>query len=146
MAGKVRSISLEEARQMIRAGERRADEMGKEMNIAVVDARAKVVAFKRRDVAWIGSVDVAMNKASTARVIDIATRAPGKKAQNGEDCRRIRVSSRGRVIIVAGGVPLKRGDQVVGAVGVSGGVGEEAQAVAEAVAKAFSDASERKAA
>jgi uncharacterized protein GlcG (DUF336 family) len=49
----------------------------------------------------------------------------------------IHASNDGRVMIFAGGVPLRRDGKVVGAVGVSGGSGEQDQAVAEAGAKAF---------
>lgn len=146
MARKARDISLEEARQMIRAGERKADEMGKKMNIAVVDARAKVIAFERQDTAWIGSIDIAMNRASASRIVEVESRAPGNPSPGVEDSVRIRVPNRGKVIAFGGGARLERGDEIVGAVGVSGGVGEEAQAVAEAVAEAFMEAAERKAA
>jgi uncharacterized protein GlcG (DUF336 family) len=137
MAGKALGISLEEARQIIHAGQQKADQIGKRMNIAVVDAGANLVAFERQEGAWIGSIDIAINKAFTARAFDIETKALGENSQSGEQFFGIHVSNGGKVMVFAGGIPLKRGDEVVGAVGVSGGMGKEDQAVAEAAAKAF---------
>lgn len=140
MAGKALGISLDEARQIIRAGQKKADEMDKKMNIAVVDAGANLIAFERQDGAWIGSIDIAVKKAFTSRAFDIETRALAENSQSGEQFFGIHVSNGGKVMIFAGGIPLKRGDEVVGAVGVSGGVGKEDQAVAEAAAEAFTRA------
>jgi uncharacterized protein GlcG (DUF336 family) len=105
------------------------------MNIAVVDAGGNLIAFHRMDGAWLGSIDIAIKKAWTGRAFDIETRALGKLSQPGEDFYGIHVSNNGKVMIFAGGVPLKRNGAVVGAVGVSGGVGKQDQAVAEAAAK-----------
>lgn len=134
MAGKALGVTLEEARQIIRAGQTKANEIGVPMNIAVVDAGANLVAFERQEGAWIGSIDIAMNKAFTSRAFDIETKALGENSQSGGQFFGIHVSNHGRVMIFAGGVPLKRGGDVVGAVGVSGGLGAQDQAVAEAAA------------
>jgi len=130
-------ITLEDARRIIAAAERKAGEIGQPMNIAVVDAGGNLVAHVRMDKAWIGSVDISINKAWTARAFDIETKALAELSQSGDQFFGIHASNRGRVMIFAGGVPLKRGDQVVGAVGVSGGMGKQDQAVAEAGAAAF---------
>jgi uncharacterized protein GlcG (DUF336 family) len=107
------------------------------MNIAVADAGGNLVAHVRMDGAWIGSIDISINKAFTARAFDIATKDLAKHAQPGGQFYGIHGSNNGRVMIFAGGVPLKRNGQVVGAIGVSGGSGEQDQAVAEAGAAAF---------
>ena len=130
-------ITLEEARRIIAAAEREAESQGQPFNVAVVDAGGNLVAFARMDGAWLGSVDIAMKKAWTSRAFDIETKALGKLAQPGEDFYGIQQSNDGRVMIFAGGVPLKRGGAVVGAIGVSGGTGKQDQAVAEAGAKAL---------
>jgi uncharacterized protein GlcG (DUF336 family) len=130
-------ITLEDARRVISAAEQKAVEIGQPMNIAVVDAGGNLVAHVRMDKAWIGSVDIAINKAWTARAFDIQTKQLAEFSQSGGQFFGIHVSNHGRVMIFAGGIPLKRGDQVVGAVGVSGGVGKQDQAVAEAGAAAF---------
>jgi uncharacterized protein GlcG (DUF336 family) len=107
------------------------------MNIAVVDAGGNLVAFERMDGAWMGSIDIAINKAFTSRAFDISTKELGKLSQPGEDFFGIHVSNHGRVMIFAGGVPLKKGSVVVGAIGVSGGSGKQDQSVAEAGEDAF---------
>ena len=136
--GRALDVSLEAARKVIRAGQEKAKDIGQPMNIAVVDAGANLVAFERMPGAWLGSIDISINKAFTARAFDIETKALGENSQSGDQFFGIHASNQGRVMIFAGGVPLKNGDQVVGAVGVSGGSGKQDQAVAEAAAKAFS--------
>jgi len=130
-------ITLADAKRVIAAAEEKAEEIGQPMNIAVVDGGGNLVAHIRMDKAWIGSVDIAINKAWTARAFDIATQKLGELSQSGDQFFGIHASNSGRVMIFAGGVPLKRGDQVVGAIGVSGGLGKQDQAVAEAGAEAF---------
>lgn len=130
-------IKLQDARRIIQAAEKKANEIGQPMNIAVVDAGGNLVAHVRMDNAWIGSVDISINKAFTARAFDVATKDLAKLAQPGKDFYGIHVSNHGRIMIFAGGIPLKRDAQVVGGIGVSGGSGEQDQAVAEAGAAAF---------
>lgn len=130
-------ITLADARRVIAAAERKAEEIGQPMNIAVVDAGGNLVAHVRMDNAWIGSVDISINKAWTARAFDISTKALAESSQSGEQFFGIHASNHGRVMIFAGGIPLRRGDQVVGGVGVSGGIGKQDQAVAEAGSQAF---------
>ncbi|HEX4230281.1 MAG TPA: heme-binding protein [Bryobacteraceae bacterium] len=130
-------MTLAEARKIISAAEQKAAEIGQPMNIAVVDQGGNLVAHVRMDNAWIGSVDIAINKAWTSRAFDIATKDLAEHSQSGEQFFGIHASNHGRVMIFAGGIPLKRNGQVVGAIGVSGGVGKQDQAVAEAGAAAF---------
>lgn len=130
-------ITLADARRVIAAAERKAEEIGQPMNIAVVDAGGNLVAHVRMDKAWIGSVDISINKAWTSRAFDIATKNLAENSQSGDQFFGIHVSNGGRVMIFAGGIPLKRGDQVVGAIGVSGGLGKQDHAVAEAGVEAF---------
>jgi uncharacterized protein GlcG (DUF336 family) len=130
-------VSLDDARRVIAAGEKKARDIGQPMNIAVVDTGGNLVAHIRMDGAWIGSIDISINKAFTARAFDLATKALAEAAQPGKQFFGIHSSNGGRVMIFAGGIPLKRGNQVVGAVGVSGGSGEQDQAVAETAASSF---------
>ena len=130
-------VSLSDARRVIAAAEKKAMEIGQPMNIAVVDAGGNLVAHVRMDGAWIGSIDISMKKAFTSRAFDIATQDLANLAQPGGPFFGIHASNEGRVMIFAGGVPLKREGTVVGAIGVSGGSGEQDQAVAEAGAQAF---------
>lgn len=130
-------VNLSDARRVIAAAEKKAEEIGQPMNIAVVDSGGNLVSHVRMDKAWIGSVDIAINKAWTARAFDISTKDLAEASQSGDQFFGIHVSNRCRVMIFAGGIPLKRGDQVVGAVGVSGGSGKQDHSVAEAGAEAF---------
>src|SRR5690349_9858781 len=130
-------LTLADAKGIIAAAEKKAEQIGQPMNIAVVDSGGNLVAHVRMDNAWIGSVDIAINKAWTARAFDISTKDLAENSQSGDQFFGIHASNHGRVMIFAGGIPLKRGDQVVGGVGVSGGMGKQDQAVAEAGAEAF---------
>jgi len=130
-------VSLEQARKVIAAGEREAQKQGQPMNIAVVDNGGNLVAFVRMDGAWLGSIDISQKKAWTSRAFDIETKALSGPAQPGQQFYGIHASNDGKVMIFAGGIPLKRNGAVVGAVGVSGGSGAQDQAVAEAAAKEF---------
>ena len=130
-------ITLADARRVIAAAEKKAEEIGQPMNIAIADAGGNLVAHVRMDKAWMGSIDISIKKAWTARAFDIETKALGEFSQSGDQFFGIHASNDGKVMIFAGGVPLKRGSEVVGAVGVSGGTGKQDQAVAEAGAGAF---------
>src|SRR6204780_484511 len=130
-------VTLADAKRVIAAAEIKAAEIGQPMNIAVVDAGGNLVAHVRMDKAWIGSVDISIKKAWTSRAFDIATKDLAEHSQSGNQFFGIHASNDGRVMIFAGGIPLKRGAEVVGAIGVSGGSGAQDQAVAEAGAAAF---------
>src|ERR1044071_1766479 len=130
-------VTLTDAKRIIAAAEKKAEDIGQPMNIAVVDSGGNLVAHVRMDKAWIGSVDIAVNKAWTSRAFDIPTKELAELSQSGDQFFGIHASNHGRVMIFPGGMPLKRGNQVVGGVGVSGGMGKQDQAVAEAGAAAF---------
>jgi uncharacterized protein GlcG (DUF336 family) len=130
-------MTLADAKRVIAAGEEKATAIKKAMNIAVVDEGGNLLAFQRMDAAWLGSIDIAINKAYTSRAFEIATKDLAELSQPDEQFFGIHASNHGRVVIFAGGMPLKRGGKVIGAVGVSGGMGKDDQAVAEAAAAAF---------
>ena len=130
-------VTLDDARRVIAAAENKAKQIGQPMNIAVVDGGGNLVAHIRMDGAWIGSINISINKAYTSRAFDIATRDLAMHSQSGGQFFGIHASNDGRIMIFAGGIPLKRDGKIVGAVGVSGGSGEQDHAVAEAGAEAF---------
>ncbi|MGH9942077.1 MAG: GlcG/HbpS family heme-binding protein [Pyrinomonadaceae bacterium] len=130
-------VTLARAQAVVEAARQQADKIGVQMNIAVVDAGNNLTAFARMDGAWLGSIDIAQNKAYTARAFDMETKTLGKASQPGEPLFGIHASNGGKIIIFAGGIPLKDGSTVVGAIGVSGGTVEQDQEVAEAGAAAF---------
>lgn len=131
---KQQSVSLDDARRVIAAGEAKAKEIGSPSNIAVVDTGGNLVAHIRMDGAWIGSIDVAIDKAFTARMFNVATKDLAEKAQPGQEFYGIQISNHDRIMVFAGGVPLRHGGEIVGAVGVSGGSGDQDQTVVEAAA------------
>lgn len=130
-------VTLEDARRVIAAGEKKAAEIGQPMNIAVADAGGNLVAHVRMDGAWLGSIDISIKKAWTSRAFDVATKDVSEHCQSGGQFFGIHASNDGKVMIFAGGIPLRKNGAVVGAVGVSGGSGEQDHSVAEAAAKAF---------
>ncbi len=130
-------VTLEDARRVIAAAEKKAKEIGQPMNIAVADGGGNLVSHVRMDGAWLGSVDISIKKAFTARAFDITTKDLATQSQSGGQFFGIHASNDGRVMIFAGGIPLKRNGKVVGAVGVSGGSGEQDHQVAQAGAESF---------
>jgi uncharacterized protein GlcG (DUF336 family) len=130
-------VTLDTALHVIASARREAEAIGVAMNIAVVDQGNNLVAFQRMDGAWLGSIDIAQGKAYTARAFDMSTKDLAPLCEPGEPLFGIHVSNHGRLIIFAGGIPLERGGEVLGAIGVSGGSVEQDQAVAEAGAEAF---------
>ena len=130
-------VTLADARRVIAAAEKKAAEIGQPMNIAVADEGGNLVAHVRMDGAWMGSVDISIKKAWTSRAFDIATKDLAAHSQSGDQFFGIHASNGGRVMVFAGGITLKKGKKVVGAIGVSGGSGAQDHAVAEAGAKAF---------
>jgi len=125
-------ISLERAHQVIMAARQKAEQIGVPMNIAVVDAGSNLTAFIRMDNAWLGSIDIAQSKAFSARAFDMPTKDLGAASQPNQPLFGIHASNHGKIIIFAGGIPLRDGARVIGAIGVSGGSVEQDQEVAEA--------------
>jgi uncharacterized protein GlcG (DUF336 family) len=129
-------ITLKQARAAVTAAIEKSEALGLEMDIAIVDAGANLKAFARMDDAWLGSIDIAIKKARTARFFDMATGEIGKLSQPGGALYGIEHSN-GGLISFPGGVPIKDGKgYVIGAVGVSGSTVENDHAVAEAAAAA----------
>jgi uncharacterized protein GlcG (DUF336 family) len=131
------SVTLSSAQAVVEGARAKAEEIGVPMNIAVVDEGNNLTAFARMDGAWLGSIDIAQNKAYTARSFDMSTKDLAPLAQPNEPLYGIEASNQGQLIVFAGGIPLMNGDQVVGAIGVSGGSVEEDHEVAEAGVAAF---------
>ena len=100
------TVTLEDARRVIAAAEKRADEIGQPMNIAVVDSGGNLVAHVRQDGAWIGSVNISINKAWTSKAFDISTKDLGDNSQPTQQFYGIHATNGGKVAIFAGGIPL----------------------------------------
>jgi uncharacterized protein GlcG (DUF336 family) len=132
-----KTVTLSAAQAVVEAAKKKADEIGVPMDIAVVDGGNNLTAFARMDGAWLGSIDIAQNKAYTARSFDMSTKDLAPLAQPNQPLYGIEASNQGRLIVFAGGIPLEADGKVVGAIGVSGGSVEQDHEVAEAGAAAF---------
>lgn len=133
----VNDISLEQARAAVTAAIEKAKQIDTKMNIAIVDAGANLKAFARMDGAWLGSIDISIKKAKTARFFDMNTGVIGSLSQPGGSLFGIEHSNQG-LITFPGGVPIiNKEGAVIGAIGVSGSSVENDHVVAEAGAKVF---------
>ena len=125
-------ITMQQARAAVDGARKKSDELGVKMNIAIVDAGTNLKAFARMDGAWLGSIDIAIKKARTARMFDMNTGEIGKLSQPGGSLYNIEHSN-GGLITFPGGVPIKNGaGEIIGAIGVSGDTVENDHAVAMA--------------
>jgi uncharacterized protein GlcG (DUF336 family) len=130
-------ITLEQAEKAIKTSKEKAREMGLKMNIAVVDAGANLKAFVRNDGAWLGSIDIAIKKAKTARWFDMNTGKLGEMAQPGGSLYHIEHSN-GGLITFPGGIPIENSEgEVIGGIGASGDVPDNDHKVAQAGAEAI---------
>lgn len=130
-------ITLDQAHEVVKAARRKAVEIGTKMDIAVVDAGANLKFFIRMDGAWLGSIDIAIKKAKTARFFDMETGEIGKLSQPGSPLYKIEHSNDG-LISFPGGIPLRNeAGEIIGAIGVSGSSVEDDHEVAEAGAGAL---------
>jgi uncharacterized protein GlcG (DUF336 family) len=134
------TLALSDAKRMLEAGESKAASIGIAYNIAVVDAGGALVAFTRQDGALIGSIDLAIGKAVTARLFDKRTSDLANMAQPGAPLYGIQQTNHGKVVIFGGGLPVLIDGTIVGAVGTSAGTVEQDIAVAEAAAAAINEA------
>ncbi len=129
-------LSLQQAGAAVKAAIAKAEQLGAKMNIAVVDAGTILKAFARMDGAWLGSADIAIRKARTARLFDMPSGEIGKLSQPGGSLYNIEHSN-GGLITFPGGVPIiNAAGGVIGAIGVSGSSVENDHATAQAGAAA----------
>jgi uncharacterized protein GlcG (DUF336 family) len=127
-----KDISLEQARDVMNAALAKSREINTKMDVAIVDAGGNLKAFYRMDGAWLGSIDISIRKAKTARFFDMPTGEIGKLSQPGGPLYGIEHSN-GGLITFPGGVPIKSADgTVIGAIGVSGSTVENDHTVAAA--------------
>jgi len=132
------NLTLAQAEAAVKAAKEKAAALNTLMNIAVVDAGANLIAFVHMDGAWLGSIDISMRKARTARFFNMNTGDIGQLSQPGGSLYNIEHSN-GGLITFPGGIPVKDSNgTVIGAIGVSGSTVENDHAVAEAGLKAIS--------
>jgi uncharacterized protein GlcG (DUF336 family) len=130
-------LTIEDCYVGIEACRKRATEIGVPMDIAVVDESGNLLAFERMNGGVIGCIQIAIDKAYTSAVLGVRTEEEGKIAQPGGPEFGINSSCGGRFVIFAGGVPVKLGKTVVGAVGCSSGTVDQDSLVAQTGAAAM---------
>lgn len=113
-------LTLDVAVKLIEAVEHKAKEMGLSVVIAVSDAAGRPIAVHCMDGAFYGSFDVALNKTYTSTAFQMPTAKLAELCKPGGDFYGLQFSNDGKVMILGGGEPLKIGDTLIGAIGVSG--------------------------
>ncbi|MEW4925714.1 heme-binding protein [Algibacter sp. 2305UL17-15] len=132
-------LTHEEALKILLEAKKSAEKTDVLVNIAVVDAGANLKAFIRMDESFLGSIDVAIKKAKTARYFNMDTGKLGELTQPGGIIYNIELSN-GGLITFPGGIPIKNKEgKIIGAIGVSGGTIDQDRAIAIAGAKAIID-------
>lgn len=126
-------ISAAQAQVAIAAGMKKAAEIGSPSSIAIVNSGRNLIAFQRMDGALLASVEISQGKAYTARSLNMKTGDVTPYVQPGGPFYGMETSHRHPMVVFAGGLPVERGGQVIGAVGVAGGSLDNDVAVAEAV-------------
>src|ERR1700761_1435860 len=137
MPRQIQTLTLTDAKKILSAAEAKAESLGIAYNIAVVDAGGHLLSFSRQDGALIGSIDLAINKAYTARIFDKSTAFLATLSQSGDSLFGIQASNAGRVVVFGGGLPVVCKGLIVGAIGASAGTVKQDIAVAEAGLAAF---------
>jgi uncharacterized protein GlcG (DUF336 family) len=131
------TIGLAAALDICRDAVAEAERLGALVSVAVADSGGHLVAFTRMDGAEIAGPVLAPDKAFTAVANRAATHELAELAAPGGPLFGLHANGGGRFVIFGGGVPLQRGGQVVGAVGVSGGTVDQDVACAQAGERAW---------
>jgi glc operon protein GlcG len=121
-------ISLEAAKKMAAAAEAEARRNGWTVAVAVVDVSGGLILFHRLDRVQTASLDIAIAKARTAARF----RRPTKALEDAVAGGRMAILSFEGVVAVEGGLPIVVGDDVIGAIGVSGMTSQQDGVVAKA--------------
>jgi uncharacterized protein GlcG (DUF336 family) len=130
------SITYKEAQVVLAAALRRAEEIECPMSVAILDWGRNLLLFGRHETAKLGSIDIAVGKAYTARSLEMSTADFAPLTQPGAPLFGVQTTD-SRLVAFGGGLPLVRNGAVVGAIGVSGGSVEMDIDCAEAAVKAF---------
>ena len=135
-------LTLDDAKLMMAAAEKKADEIGVDMDIAIVDDGGNLLLFQRMDNARITSISIAIDKAFTAGAARKSTRAYGEASGPGGPSFGINSSIQGRFMIFAGGLPIFIDDEPVGGIGCSSGSPDQDEEVAQAGVNALMESLE----
>ncbi len=132
---KKKKLTLEEAKRIVLAGEKKAKELNLDFVLTVVNNEGNLILEEKMDNAHLASVEIAKKKAYTAAALKIETSVLAELVQPGGSLYGLQSDS--KYIVFGGGCLLKRDGEIVGAVGVSGGTVEEDMTVAKACVEAF---------
>ncbi len=133
-----KTVTLERAQKVIAAALKKSKEIDVAMNIAVLDAGGHLKAFVRMDDAFLGSIDISINKAYTARAFNTESKNLAGAAQPGGPLFGLHNTNGGRIVLFGGGIPLRNeSGKVVGSIGVSGGSVTQDEQVAQVGVAAF---------
>jgi uncharacterized protein GlcG (DUF336 family) len=131
------TLTLDDATLITAAALTQAGDLGIQVTITVVDGGGNVRTQTRMDGARFGTLNVSANKAFTAAAFGAPTKVLSDLVQPGAPLYGFADAMGGRFVSFAGGIPLVRGDEVIGAIGISGGSVDQDQAVADAGATAL---------
>ncbi len=134
-----RKMTLKLAKILMQKVEEKAIEWGMKIVVAVSDSSGRPIAVHVMDGAYMGSYDVAVNKTYTAIAFQMSTKDLGKLAAPGESLYGIQFTNEGKIVIFGGGEPLKSGEEIIGAVGISGGSAVQDTQLAEFARKVFEE-------
>ncbi|MGY3438837.1 MULTISPECIES: GlcG/HbpS family heme-binding protein [unclassified Marinovum] len=132
-------MDLSEARALITAAKAKAEAIGVPMCIAVTDESCNLIAFERMDGSKVPSITIAIDKSFTAAGTRNPTKGLGDASQPGKPAYGVASTIGGRMVVIAGGLPVSLGGAVVGGIGVSGGSPDQDLSVAEAALTALAE-------
>jgi uncharacterized protein GlcG (DUF336 family) len=118
-------MSLSLATALIARIEQKAAQQNMAVVVAVADKAGRPVAIHCMDGAYIGSFDIALNKSYTSAAFKMSTKELGELSRPDQSLYGIQFTNQGKVVIFGGGEPLKSGDEIIGALGVSGGTAKQ---------------------
>lgn len=128
-------LSLNDAKKIVEAGKKKAEEMKKDFVLAVVNSEGNLILEEKMDNAIFASIEIALKKAYTAAALRIETSELAKLVQPNGSLYGLHTDQ--RYVVFGGGSLLKKNGEIVGAVGVSGGTVDEDMTVAKACVEAF---------
>ena len=132
------NVTLEQARQIVDAALAHARAGGfKPMGVGVLDSRGALVAYAAEEGSAIGRSKIALGKAHAALFMGVGSRALLKMSETRAPfVGALSDVAGGEFVPVPGGVLIKSGGEIIGAVGMSGDTSDNDEAAALAGIKA----------
>ena len=113
-------LTLEEAKKAAEAAHKKAESLGIAICVTIVDEHGTLILSSRDEKSFVVSHKFAFSKAYTAAIFGMPSGDIAPFAQEGKPYQGITDAFAGEFMVLAGGVPVKKGNKVVGAVGVGG--------------------------